>query len=73
MSMKRALQVILVIALAGIAFSGALTVREFTARLGGCSALGAPGTIFGYPPCVYGLAMYLAVAVIAGLGLRRGV
>ena len=71
MSMKRSLQVILAIALMGISFSGALTVREFTTVSGGgCSALGRPGTILGYPPCVYGLVMYTVVAVVAGLGLR---
>ena len=70
MSMQRALQVILVIALAGVAFSGALTYREFTTTVGGCSALGRPGTILGFPPCVYGLVMYSCTAVIAGLGLR---
>lgn len=73
MSMKRSLQVILVIGLMGISFSGALTIREFTTASGaGCSALGAPGTIFGLPPCVYGLVMYAVVAVVAGLGLRKG-
>ncbi len=70
MSMQRALQVILVLALAGVAFSGALTVREFTTQAPGCSAIGAPGTIFGYPPCIYGLVMYAATAVVAVLGLR---
>lgn len=70
MSMQRALQVILVIALAGMSFSGVLTYREFTTMAGGCTAVGRPGTILGYPPCVYGLVMYTATAVIAGLGLR---
>ena len=70
MSMQRALQVILVVALAGVAFSGALTFREYTMQVQGCSALGAPGTIFGLPPCVYGLVMYTVVAVTAALGLR---
>lgn len=71
--MKRALQVVFAIALMGMAFSGALTLREYTTTTGGgCSALGWPGTIFGYPPCVYGLVMYTIVAVVAGLGLRKG-
>ena len=70
MSMHRALQVILVLALAGVAFSGALTVREFTTQAPGCSAIGAPGTILGFPPCIYGLVMYAATAVVAVLGLR---
>lgn len=72
MSMKRALQIILVIGLMGMAFSGALTVREYTTDTGGgCSALGPRGTLFGQPPCVYGLVMYTIVAIVAGLGLRR--
>lgn len=75
MSMRRALQIVLVISLIGIAFSGILTYREFTSTpadaAGGCSALGAPGTILGYPPCIYGLVMYLALATVAALGLRR--
>ena len=70
--MKRALQVVFAIALMGMAFSGALTLREYTSTTGGgCSALGRPGSIFGFPPCVYGLVMYTIVAVVSGLGLRK--
>ena len=72
MSMKRALWVILAIGLMGMSFSGALTLREYTARAGGCTALGASGTILGYPPCVYGLVMYTIVVIVAWLGLRKG-
>jgi hypothetical protein len=50
--MKRALQVILVFALAGLAFSGTLTYREVFASAAKCPSPGAPGTIFGYPACV---------------------
>jgi hypothetical protein len=71
MSMKRALQVILGISLVGVAFSGTLTWREF---FGGsaisCPSPGAPGTVFGYPACVYGLGIYLLIATIAAIGLR---
>lgn len=71
--MKRSLQIVFAIALMGIAFSGALTLREFTTNTGGgCSALGRPGTIFGLPPCVYGLVMYTIVAIVSGLGLKKG-
>jgi hypothetical protein len=74
MSMRRALQIVLIISLAGIAFSGFLTYRELTSTAvdaaGGCSALGKPGTILGYPPCIYGLVMYLGLATVAALGLR---
>ena len=71
--MKRALQLILVFALAGLAFSGTLTYREVFASAAKCPSPGAPGTILGYPACVYGLFMYLAITVIAIVGLRAGV
>jgi uncharacterized membrane protein len=70
--MKRALQLILVIALAGLGFSGTLTYREVFASAAQCPSPGAPGTIFGYPACVYGFFMYLAITIIAIVGLRAG-
>ena len=70
--MKRALQLILVFALAGLAFSGTLTYREVFASAAKCPSPGAPGTIFGYPACVYGMFMYLAITVIAIVGLWSG-
>jgi uncharacterized membrane protein len=72
MKPKTALQVIAVISLVGMLFSGALSYREFfTEAAASCSALGASGTILGYPPCVYGLVMYTVVFATALLGLRR--
>lgn len=70
--MKRALQVILVFGLAGLAFSGTLTYREVFASAAKCPSPGAAGTILGYPACVYGFLMYLAITVIAVFGLRAG-
>lgn len=71
MSMRTALKVVLGISLVGVAFSGTLTWREVVRGLGGgCSIGGAPGTILGYPACVYGLAMYLLLVATASLGLR---
>ena len=70
--MKRALQLILVFALAGLTFSGTLTYREVFASAAKCPSPGAPGTIFGYPACVYGFFMYLAIVIIAIVGLRAG-
>lgn len=71
MSMRRALQVIFAISLIGIAFSGTLTYRELIAKSAAvCPSPGAPGTILGYPACVYGLIMYTIVAIVSGLGLR---
>ena len=71
MPMKRALQLILLISLVGVVFSGTLTYRELVSHSCAlCTAFTQSGTIFGYPPCVYGLVMYFIVAVIAALGLR---
>jgi ABC-type tungstate transport system substrate-binding protein len=69
--MRRALTAILIISVIGVVFSGTLTYREMCgATGGGCSAVGAPGTILGYPACVYGLVMYLLLVAIASFGLR---
>ena len=71
--MKRALQVILGISLFGLAFSGVLSYREvFGQALAVCPSPGAPGTVFGYPACVYGFFMYLVVAATAVAGLIVG-
>ncbi len=71
--MKRALQIILAIALFGAGFSGVLTWRElFGTEAVSCPAPGAAGTVFGYPACVYGFFMYLAVAGVALWGLVAG-
>jgi len=69
MSMKRALQCILVISLIGVVFSGTLTVRELCGTGAGCSAAGPAGMILGLPACVYGLVMYALVGALAALGL----
>ena len=70
MTPRRALQTILVIATFGTGFSGVLSYLEiFGSSRMSCPAPGAPGTVFGYPACVYGFFMYLAVAVIAAAGL----
>ena len=69
--MKRALQIILAISVFGLLFSGVLTYHElFGVSAESCPAPGAPGTVFGYPACVYGFFMYLTIAGIAGVGLR---
>ena len=71
MTMRRALQTILTIAVFGVVFSGVLTYRElFTGGVAKCPSPGAPGTVFGYPACVYGFFMYLVITVVATLGLR---
>lgn len=71
MKAKRALQVILSLAIAGVLFSGYLSYQElFGGTLGSCPAPGAPGTVLGYPACVYGFLMFVVIAVMAALGLR---
>jgi hypothetical protein len=68
--MKRALQLILAIAVFGVGFSGVLTYRElFGVSAAVCPSPGAPGTVLGYPACVYGFFMYLLVAVVSAVGL----
>ena len=68
--MHRALQIILAISLFGLVFSGVLTYRELFGTLPQtCPAPGAPGTVFGYPACVYGFFMYLGISAVAGAGL----
>jgi uncharacterized membrane protein len=70
MTMQRALQAILAIALFGLVFSGVLSYREVFGGAATCPSPGAPGTVFGYPACVYGFFMYLVITVLAALGLR---
>jgi uncharacterized membrane protein len=70
MTATLALRIILGIALFGVAFSGYLSYGElFGPGAQSCPAPGAPGTVFGYPACVYGFFMYLAVAFVAVAGL----
>jgi hypothetical protein len=72
MTPTRALRVILAIAGLGLFFSGFLSYGElFGERALSCPAVGAPGTVFGYPACVYGFFMYAAIVAVALLGLRR--
>lgn len=68
--MRHALQGTLVVSLGGMAFSGYLTYRELFANALACPSPGAPGTILGYPACVYGFFMYCALVAISVFGLR---
>lgn len=70
MTAARALQVILGVSAFGAVFSGVLTYQElFGTTAMACPAPGAPGTVFGYPACVYGFFMFLLIAAIAAWGL----
>jgi hypothetical protein len=71
--MRRALYIILAISLFGVAFSGTLTYRElFAQTAAACPSPGAPGTVLGYPACVYGFFMYLTISGVALAGLIAG-
>jgi len=71
--MRRALYIILGISLFGVAFSGTLTYRELFGHTAAvCPSPGAPGTVFGYPACVYGFFMYLIITGVAVAGLVAG-
>lgn len=70
MSFRTALQLIFVISLCGVAFSGTLTYNEVFGRtVLACPSPGASGTILGYPACVYGLLMYVVISAISGAAL----
>lgn len=71
--MWRALQLAFLLSVGGTLFSGVLSYRElFGGPALACPAPGAPGTLLGYPACVYGFFMFLALAIVTGLGLRAG-
>ena len=74
MSSRLSLKLILGIALFGVFFSGHLAYRELFGSVPSaqsCPAPGAAGTVLGYPACVYGFFMYLAISGLAAAGLRR--
>lgn len=71
MTMRTALRIVFIVSLAGLGFSGVLTYREIWGTGGAsCPSPGAPGTILGYPACVYGFFMYLIIAGVSFAGLR---
>ena len=69
--LRRALWIVLVVSLGGVAFSGVLSFRELTGGVASCTIGGAPATIFGLPACVYGLVMYMLLAAVSGRALFR--
>lgn len=72
MEQKTALKSIFAISFLGLLFSGVLTYQElFTSTAVSCPAPGAPGTVFGYPACVYGFFMYLIIVIISGTALFK--
>lgn len=73
MVVKRALQFVCGLSLLGTLFSGTLSYRELFGT-GGlvCPSPGAPGTLLGYPACVYGFFMFTIMFVISAAGLYFG-
>lgn len=69
--LRRVLWIIFGVSLVGVAFSGGLSYRELSGQAAACPAVAVPGTIFGLPACVYGLVMYVLLALIAGFALLR--
>ena len=71
MTKQLSLKILLALGLGGMAFSGYLSYLELIAKTAAmCPAPGAPGTIFGYPACVYGFVMYACVTAVSIAGLR---
>ncbi len=73
MPYKKTLQVILVLAIAGVLFSGYLSYYELFSPAGCTDAIvncGDKGfTIADLPACVYGFVMYLAILILTGWSL----
>ena len=70
MDSRLALKIIFLISAGGLIFSGVLSYQElFGTSAITCPAPGAPGTVFGYPACVYGFFMYAAIVAISAAGL----
>jgi uncharacterized membrane protein len=67
MKKTAALKTVLVVGLAGMAFSGYLSFGEIFGRCSACSA--DVNAIFGIPVCVIGFFMYLLIVGFCLLGL----
>ena len=71
MKKQTALKTLFWISLVGVLFSGYLSFTEIFHQVCGLGVLGSCGTkVFTLPSCVYGLVMYLAIFIIAILGLK---
>ena len=71
MNSIKALSIISGISLAGILFSGYLTLGDISKIGAATCSLGGCQMILGLPTCMYGLAMYIAVFVISLLGRKQ--
>ena len=69
MKKQTALKTIMIIAIAGMAFSGYLSYTELFKQV--CAAGGGCSTIGGIPTCMYGFIMYTIVLIVSILGMKR--
>lgn len=70
MTERMALKIVLGLSMAGTLFSGTLSYVElFGQTAASCPAIGAPGTLLGYPACVYGFGMFILLTIISSIGL----
>ncbi|HUX35586.1 MAG TPA: hypothetical protein VMV71_00970 [Candidatus Paceibacterota bacterium] len=70
MSQSTSLKAVFILSVLGTLFSGTLSYIELFSGGGySCPAPGTPGTIFGYPACVYGFFMFLVLTIVSGLGV----
>ena len=70
MRKQLALQVVMVISIIGILFSGFLSYEELFAGSCNLGFVTCGAKIGSLPACVYGLVMYLTVFIVAFLGDR---
>ena len=73
MKPEKALQIIFILSIAGLLFSGYLSYQELFKE--GCSVSPFPiscgsTTIADLPACVYGFLMYMVIFAASGLGLK---
>jgi hypothetical protein len=75
MSMVRIMQIIFILAIAGVLFSGYLSYYELFVPAGCSEAIVScgdkPVVIANLPACVYGFFMYTAILLLSGFSLLR--
>lgn len=69
--LRRMLWMVFGLSVVGCAFSATLAYRELAGRLVSCPPVGAPGTVFGVPACVFGLLIFSFLALVSGSALIR--
>ncbi len=69
MNQRNILKIIFILASFGTIFSGTLSYVEIFGSVASCPAIGTPGTIWGYPACVYGFGMFVLLTIISAVGV----